>query len=67
MSCRQINNEEVVDLAIPFRHHVQPSQIKQLFTNWVKHANQRPQNIPQDSTNVDIRTVRYFIHAVELK
>jgi hypothetical protein len=26
-------------LAIPFRHHVQPSQIKQLFTNWVKHAN----------------------------
>jgi hypothetical protein len=56
-----------VDLAIPFRHHVQPSQIKQLFTNWVKHANQRPQNIPQDSTNVDIRTVRYFIHAVELK
>jgi hypothetical protein len=61
MGCRQISSEEALDLAIPFRHHVQPSQIKQLFTNWVKHANQRPQIIPQDSTNVDIRTVRYML------
>jgi hypothetical protein len=35
MDCRQISNEEAVDLPIPFMHHVQSSQIKQLFTNWV--------------------------------